>query len=160
MDYNFVRIHKTLRARGLGGFGRGIAKSDPDVLQCRCATRILGCVMQRANCLIFVAAVFDNQSRHGHQMQDVRDGRALPRLSAMQPVGVVECVIKAIREHLVELFSNLRLRKVCNPASRASQNSDDGEGVIALAANPHAPGERSTFIAAPTLKDLDVHRAS
>ena len=37
-----------------------------------------------ADCLIFIAAVFDDQSRHGHQMRDVRYRRAFSHFGSMR----------------------------------------------------------------------------
>jgi phosphopentomutase len=71
----------------------GIPQADPEGM----AT--LGRVMQkRSNSLIFVAAMFDDQGRYGHQMRNVGYRRALSRLGAMQLVSVMECLVEPLSQ--------------------------------------------------------------
>ena len=60
----WLRLGQSIRAIG-NDFGHGITESLPYVIQWFCAALILGRVMQKSGYrLIFIAAVFDDQSRH------------------------------------------------------------------------------------------------
>ena len=58
-----------------------------------------------ADCLIFIAAVFDDQSRHGHQMRDVRYRRAFSHFGSMRsPRGLSIQPIPLNRYGLEQFF--------------------------------------------------------
>ena len=94
-------------APGRSGFARRIAQAQnkiryprskqlADVLQgCRSSLVFHRIVQQRSDGFVLIAPILQDEGSYPEQVRQVGNGRALPHLPVMQPVGIKESVVEA-----------------------------------------------------------------
>jgi len=86
-------------AAGFDDLGHLVSELDADAFQGLAPTLILGrVVQQRGDCLVLRGAGLDDDRGHPEQMAEVRDARALARLSRVELEREIQCACKPLAQ--------------------------------------------------------------